>query len=128
MLATTLRDRAPPRRPPTVSISVCPATVEDCAIPGHWEGDLLFGSHNSQIAALVERQTRYGMLVKVAGKDTESVINALIMNARKLAQELYKSLPWDRGNEMADHKRLTLETHIQVRKIQLGRKGPTSLK
>jgi IS30 family transposase len=85
----------------TVSISERPATAEDRAVPGHWEGDLLFGSHNSQIATLVERQTRYVMLVRVGGKDTESVINALIMNARKLPQELYKSLTWDRGKEMA---------------------------
>jgi IS30 family transposase len=98
----------------TVSISERPATVEDRAVPGHWEGDLLFGSHNSQIATLVERQTRYVMLVKVAGKDTETVINALIKNARKLPQELYKSLTWDRGKEMADHKRFTLATDIQV--------------
>lgn len=98
----------------TVSISERPATVEDRAVPGHWEGDLLFGSHNSQIATLVERQTRYVMLVKVDGKDTENVINALIMNARKLPQELYKSLTWDRGKEMADHKRFTLDMHIQV--------------
>lgn len=72
----------------TVSISERPATVDDRAIPGHWEGDLVFGSHNSQIATLVERQTRYVMLVKVTGKDTETVINALIANARKLPQEL----------------------------------------
>jgi IS30 family transposase len=98
----------------TVSISERPATAEDRAVPGHWEGDLLFGSHNSQIATLVERQTRYVMLVRVGGKDTESVINALIMNARKLPQELYKSLTWDRGKEMADHKRFTLDTNIQV--------------
>jgi len=98
----------------TISISERPATAEDRAVPGHWEGDLLFGSHNSQIATLVERQTRYVMLVKVAGKDTESVINALISNARKLPQELYKSLTWDRGKEMADHKRFTLDTLIQV--------------
>jgi IS30 family transposase len=97
-----------------VSISERPATVEDRAVPGHWEGDLLFGSHNSQIATLVERQTRYVMLVKVAGKDTETVVNALIENARKLPQELYKSLTWDRGKEMADHKRFTLATDIQV--------------
>ena len=83
-------------------------------VPGHWEGDLLFGSKNSQIATLVERQTRYVMLVKVAGKDTETVINALIKNARKLPEELYKSLTWDRGKEMADHKRFTLATDIQV--------------
>jgi IS30 family transposase len=97
-----------------ISISERPATAEDRAIPGHWEGDLLFGSHNSQIATLVERQTRYVMLVKVAGKDTETVVNALIKNARKLPQELYKSLTWDRGKELADHKRFTLATQIQV--------------
>jgi IS30 family transposase len=97
-----------------VSISERPATAEDRAVPGHWEGDLLFGSRNSQIATLVERQTRYVMLVKVAGKDTETVINALIKNARKLPHELYKSLTWDRGKEMADHKRFTLATDIQV--------------
>jgi IS30 family transposase len=97
-----------------VSISERPATVEDRAVPGHWEGDLLFGGRNSQIATLVERNTRYVMLVKVAGKDTETVVNALIENARKLPQELYKSLTWDRGKEMADHKRFTLATDIKV--------------
>jgi IS30 family transposase len=97
-----------------VSISERPATVEDRAVPGHWEGDLLFGSNNSQIATLVERHTRYVMLVKIARKDTETVINALIKNARTLPQELYKSLTWDRGKEMADHKRFTLATDIKV--------------
>ena len=97
-----------------MSISERPATVEDRAVPGHWEGDLLFGSQNSQIATLVERQTRYVMLVKVAGKDTDTVVNALIKNARKLPQELYKSLTWDRGKEMAGHKRFTLATDIKV--------------
>ncbi len=95
----------------TVSISERAAPVEDRALPGHWGGDLLFGSHNCQTATLVERQTRYVMLLKIGGKDTESVINALIMNARKLPQELYKSLTWDRDKEMADHKRFTLDTH-----------------
>ena len=98
----------------TVSISERPATVEARAVPGHWEGDLLFGSKNSQIATLVERQTRYVMLVKVNGKDTETVINALIKHAHKLPQELYQSLTWDRGKEMADHKRFTLATDIKV--------------
>ncbi len=97
-----------------VSISERPATAEDRAVPGHWEGDLLFGSGNSQIATLVERQTRYLMLVKVAAKDTETVIEALIKHARKLPQELYKSLTWDRGKELADHKRFTLATDIKV--------------
>ena len=98
----------------TVSISERPATAEDRAVPGHWEGDLLCGSGNSQIATLVERQSRYVMLVKVASKDTETVTNALIKNALKMPQELYKSLTWDRGKEMADHKRFTLATDIQV--------------
>ena len=97
-----------------VSISERPASVEDRAVPGHWEGDLVFGSHNSQIATLVERQTRYVMLVKVPGKDTETVVNALIKHAHKLPHELYKSLTWDRGKEMAAHKKFTLATDIQV--------------
>jgi IS30 family transposase len=97
-----------------VSISERPATAEDRAVPGHWEGDLLCGNRSSQIATLVERQTRYVMLVKVASKDAETFANALIKNARKLPQELYKSLTWDRGTEMAGHKRFTLATDIQV--------------
>lgn len=97
-----------------VSISERPATADDRAVPGHWEGDLLCGSKNSQIATLVERQSRYLMLVKLSGKDTGTVTNALIKNARKLPQELYKSLTWDRGKEMAGHKRFTLATDIQV--------------
>ena len=98
----------------TVSISERPATVEDRAVPGHWEGDLLCGTNSSQIATLVERHTRYVMLVKVSSKDSETVTNALIKNARKLPQELYKSLTWDRGSEMAEHKRFTLATDIKV--------------
>ena len=97
-----------------VSISERPASVKDRAVPGHWEGDLLFGDRNSQIATLVERRTRYVMLVKVASKDTETVVSALIKSARKLPQELYKSLTWDRGKEMAGHKRFTLATDVQV--------------
>jgi IS30 family transposase len=97
-----------------VSISERPASIEDRAVPGHWEGDLLFGSHNSQIATLVERHTRYVMLAKTDSKDTETVINALIKQAHKLPRELYQSLTWDRGKEMADHKRFTLATDIKV--------------
>ena len=83
-------------------------------MPGHWEGDLFFGSNNSQIATLVERQTRYLMLVRVMGKDTETVVDALIKQAHKLPRELYKSLTWDRGKEMADHKRFSLATDVKV--------------
>lgn len=75
---------------------------------------MLFGSKNSQIATLVERQSRYVMLVKVGGKDTETVVNALIKHAHQLPPELYRSLTWDRGKEMAGHKRFTLATDIKV--------------
>jgi IS30 family transposase len=98
----------------TVSISERPASVEDRAVPGHWEGDLIIGTNNSQIATLVERHTRYTMLAKVSGKDTETVVNALIKQAHKLPRELYQSLTWDRGKEMADHQRFTLATDIKV--------------
>ena len=83
-------------------------------MPGHWEGDLIAGSNNSYIATLVERHTRYVMLAKVKNKDTESVVSALIKQSKKLPDELYKSLTWDRGKELADHERFTLETDINV--------------
>ena len=98
----------------TISIRERPALVEERAVPGHWEGDLLIGSKNSQIATLVERQTRVVMLAKVNSRDTETVIDALTKQARTLPRELYKSLTWDRGKEMADHKRFTLDTNIKV--------------
>ena len=97
-----------------VSISERPSSVEDRAVPGHWEGDLISGTNNSHIATLVERHTRYVMMAKVNGKDTETVINALIKHAHKLPRELYKSLTWDRGKEAADHQRFTLATDIKV--------------
>lgn len=97
-----------------ISIRERPASVEDRAVPGHWEGDLIAGSKNSYIATLVERHTRYVMLVKVANKETQSVVSALIKQAHKLPKELYKSLTWDRGKELADHKRFTLATDIDV--------------
>ena len=97
-----------------VSISERPASVEDRAVPGHWEGDLIAGSKNSYIATLVERQTRYVMLAKVESKNTDTVIRALTTQARKLPSELYKSLTWDRGTELSDHKKFTLATDVQV--------------
>jgi len=97
-----------------VSIRERPAEVEDRAVPGHWEGDLLCGTKDSQIATLVERHSRYVMLVRVPSKDSKTVVNALIKQAHKLPRELYKSLTWDRGKEMADHKRFSLDTDIKV--------------
>jgi len=97
-----------------VSIRERPASAEDRAVPGHWEGDLICGSNNTYIATLVERQTRYVMLAKVPSRDTETVIKILIRQAKKLPRELYKSLTWDRGKELADHKKFTLATDIQV--------------
>ena len=102
------------RIPDMVSIRERPASVEDRAVPGHWEGDLIAGSNNTYVATLVERSSRYVMLVKVASKDTETVINALIKQAGKLPRELYRSLTWDRGKELTDHKRFTLATNVQV--------------
>ena len=97
-----------------ISISERPASVEDRAVPGHWEGDLLSGSKNSHIATLVERHTRYVMLVKVANKETNTVVSALIKQVKKLPAELCKSLTWDRGKELSDHRRFSLATDIDV--------------
>ena len=97
-----------------VSIRERPASIEDRAVPGHWEGDLIAGSKNSYIATLVERHSRYVMLVKVKNKDTKSVVSALIKQSKKLPSELCKSLTWDRGKELADHQRFTMATNIDV--------------
>lgn len=97
-----------------VSISERPAEVEDRAVPGHWEGDLISGSKNTHIATLVERATRFVMLVKVDGKDTKSVVPALTKQIKKLPGELRKSLTWDRGYEMASHKKFTVDTKVKV--------------
>jgi IS30 family transposase len=97
-----------------VSIRERPAEVEDRAIPGHWEGDLLVGNKQTQIATLVERQTRFTMLIKLAGKDTQGVVSALSKHVRKLPRELRRSLTWDRGHEMAAHKDFTIATDVQV--------------
>ena len=97
-----------------ISIRERPAAVEDRAIPGHWEGDLIAGSRNSYVATLVERRSRYVLLAKVANKDTASVVAALVRQVQHLPRELRRSLTWDRGKELADHKRLTLATDLEV--------------
>ena len=97
-----------------ISIRERPASVEDRAVPGHWEGDLLSGPKDSYIVTLVERHTRYVLLAKVADKSTQTVVCALIKQAKKLPSELYKSLTWDRGKELTDHRRFSLATDIDV--------------
>lgn len=97
-----------------ISIRERPATVEDRAVPGHWEGDLIAGSKNSFIATLVERHTRYVMLAKVGNKDTATVVAALARQVHHLPGELRRTLTWDRGKELADHKRLSLATDLDI--------------
>ncbi|NOQ77781.1 MAG: IS30 family transposase [Gammaproteobacteria bacterium] len=111
---SSLKNHGLGKIPNTVSIHERPASVEDRAVPGHWEGDLIEGSKNSFIATLVERHSRYVMLAKVKNKCTDSVVSALIKQAKKLPSELYQSLTWDRGVEMTDHQRFTMETDIKV--------------
>ena len=109
----TMKGNKSGRMADAISIRERPATIEDRAVPGHWEGDLIIGSRDSQIATLVERQTRYVMLAKLDRRDTRTVVTALTKQAKKLPKELYKSLTWDRGLEIADHKQFTLATDIQ---------------
>ena len=97
-----------------VSISDRPAEIEDRAIPGHWEGDLISGSNNTHIATLVERQSRFTMLVQLDGKDTETVVRALIKQVKRLPSELRRSMTWDRGMEMARHKEFSIATDFAV--------------
>ena len=97
-----------------VSISERPASVEDRAVPGHWEGDLIRGSNNSYIATVVERQTRFTILVKVKGKDTVSVVSALSKQMGKLPNLLRQSLTWDRGTELASHRTFSMATDMDV--------------
>src|SRR5271167_640688 len=100
--------------PDAISIRERPAEVADRAVPGHWEGDLLSGSKNSYIATLVERHSRFAMLIKVPSKDTAVVVAALTRHARKLPAALRRSLTWDRGLEMAQHKTFTMATDVKV--------------
>jgi IS30 family transposase len=97
-----------------VSIRQRPAEIEDRAVPGHWEGDLLSGGKNTHIATLVERHSRFLMLVHVAGKDSDSVVLALTRQVQQLPQGLMSSLTWDRGMELAEHKRFTIATDAFV--------------
>ena len=97
-----------------ISIRERPAEIEDRAIPGHWEGDLLGGTKNSHIATLVERHSRFTALVKVPSKDTATVVAALSRHVRKLPAYLRRSLTWDRGLEMAQHKTFTVATNVKV--------------
>ena len=97
-----------------ISIRERPAEIEDRAIPGHWEGDLLGGTHNSHIATLVERHSRFTALVKVPSKDTAAVVAALTRHVRRLPASLRRSLTWDRGLEMAKHKTFTVATNVKV--------------
>lgn len=127
-LAKKLRKPRSVRKPPSanannhnrgqivdaVSISERPPEAADRAIPGHWEGDLLAGARNSHVATLVERRSRFVQLVKVDGKDTNTVVSALIRHVQNLPGVLYQSLTWDRGTEMANHKQFTIATDIKV--------------
>jgi IS30 family transposase len=127
-LATHLRRRRPMRRSrrystagqprgqiiDAVSIAERPASIEDRAVPGHWEGDLLAGAKNTHIATLVERQSRFVQLIKVPSKDAATVARALTRHVQRLPDGLMESLTWDRGLEMAHHKRFTMATDVQV--------------
>ena len=97
-----------------VSIRERPAEAEDRAVPGHWEGDLLTGASDTHIATLVERHSRFTMLVKLPRKDTTTVVAALAKHIRKLPEQLRRSLTWDQGKEMSGHKRFTVATNVQV--------------
>ena len=100
--------------PNAVSIRERPAEVEDRAVPGHWEGDLIVGSNGSHILTLVERQTRYVMLGAIENKETGTVIGVLTRLIKRLPTELRRTLTWDRGSEMSQHEKFTVQTKVQV--------------
>ena len=97
-----------------ISIHQRPAEAEDRAVPGHWEGDLLIGTPATQIATLVERQSRFVLLVKLVNRESSMVVQALSTQMLKLPKVLRSSLTWDRGCEMAEHARFTMATDLQV--------------
>jgi transposase, IS30 family len=97
-----------------ISIRERPAEIEDRAIPGHWEGDLIGGTKNSHIATLVERHSRFTALVRVRSKDTATVVAALSRQIRRPPTSLWRSLTWDRGLETAKHKTFTVATDVKV--------------
>jgi IS30 family transposase len=110
----TLRKQSRGQIVDAISISERPAEIEDRAIPGHWEGDLIAGIHHSYIATLVERNSRFVMLIKVDDKSSPAVVKALIKQVRHLPKELRRSLTWDRGLEMARHKEFSVATDVDV--------------
>ena len=110
----TLKERKQGQIVGAVSIRERPPCVEDRAVPGHWEGDLIVGAKGSHIATLVERHSRYVMLAKLGGKDSQTVVDALIERVKKLPTNLMQTLTWDRGTEMAQHARFTVATDVQV--------------
>jgi IS30 family transposase len=97
-----------------ISIRERPAEIEDRAVPGYWEGDLLSGSRNSHMVTLVERHSRFTTLTKVPSKDMAVVVAALSRQIRKLSATLRRSLTWDRGLEMAKHKTFKVATDVKV--------------
>jgi len=125
-LAAHLRQRRTYRRPKgaaprgggrivdAVSIRERPATADDRAVPGHWEGDLLVGSHHSHVATLVERRSRYVCLIRLAGRDTQTVVRALTRHVQRLPEGLMNTLTWDRGYELAHHRAFSIATGVQV--------------
>ena len=100
--------------PDAISIRERPAEVEDRAVPGHGEGDFISGSKNSHIVTLVERQPRFVSLIKIANKETATVVSALTRRVKRLPSTLRRSLTWDRGHELSRHQSFTVATHVKV--------------